>query len=697
MAGTTDSESRASIGCIRNRITNMPTTVNGALNERGNRHRDATDRRGLVVDLEHQLTGARAVVERQRQPLGVGEHVASQVEHHLLVEPRVDVVVNHRQAVLEAGDQQPSDHSNRQQLVAAEAVQRRQDVGQRPAAEHRVDDDGKRPGREQRGHHTEPDQTHRPRRQPAVRPQVGQDPPEVAEERPGVRGFAVAAEPHRSSTPTSSSRSPRSARRPAATRSRPSALSSSAASAPAEAIAHSHTANADQHRQHGSHRQRRHRLAGPGGAGRQQRQADGGAHHRRRHHRPDPAAQQLEPAAVLLDRHQHAGTAGGAARDLQVPAVVGAAADDAGAAATGGGLDPADPLLGRLPSLEPAGDPAPAGQRHAAAAAAAPGCQPQRQPAGQPRRRLGQMQRRHQRPQRRASHSVTARTQVRAGTGDAGVGGGHAHAHGQQRREHDRAAPHPRHQRQRRQHGQPHVPLGGARELGQHALGCLLRLEGAGAPGAVIDARRPHHAGAGAVVEAAGPGHVAAAVVALGPLALEQRLGLAVALLLPPVAADAAAAPMPDQRGRMEAQRQPLLLQPPAGVDVVAGDPELRIEAAHRQQVDATVGHVAAGDVLGLDVGHQHVHGPAGRVGDAGGDRPLVGGRDVGTADRGVVGGGEHGGQEPKPVRVGHGVVVNIGNDVSGGSGKAAVASRAEAAIVGADQPHVVAGGDARR
>ena len=154
---------------------------------------------------------------------------------------------------------------------------------------------------------------------------------------------------------------------------------------------------------------------------------------------------------------------------------------------------------------------------------------------------------------------------------------------------------------------------------------------------------------------------------------------------------------MPDQRRRVEAQRQPLLLQPPADVDVVAGDPELRVEAADRQQVGPAEGHVAAGDVLGLDVRHQHVHGSARGVGHAGGDRTLVGGRQVRAADRRVVATGERGARNRSQSRVGHGVVVDVGDDLADGGREAAVARGAEAAVLGADQAHVVAQRRSRR
>ena len=297
------------------------------------------------------------------------------------------------------------------------------------------------------------DQTQRRPPPAAVRPQVGQDPPEVAEERPGVRGFAVARGTSSLlhpgvEQPQPAQRAPAGGHPVAAPRRCPRAR-------PARRPRPSRTPTprADQHRQRRAvTASAGHRLAGPG----------------------EQAASSARPTAVRITG---AGTTGQIRQrsswsprpcsstatsmrappaappaDLQVPAVVGAAADDAGAAATGGGLDPADPLLGRLPALEPAGDPAPARQRacrscgcgarapapatagRPAAPPAGPGAAPPPAPAAP----------------RRAPRAV--RTQVRAGTGACRrQRGGHAACRdGQQRREHDRAAPHPRHQRQRR-------------------------------------------------------------------------------------------------------------------------------------------------------------------------------------------------------------------------------------------------------
>src|SRR5215213_3517539 len=114
------------------------------------------------------------------------------------------------------------------------------------------------------------------------------------------------------------------------------------------------------------------------------------------------------------------------------------------------------------------------------------------------------------------------------------------------------------------------------------------------------------------------------AVVALGPLALEQRLGLPVLELLLEVVAGRAAAMVPDDRAGAEAHGPAAVLQPPADVDVVTGDPELVVEAADLLQPVLPEGHVAGWDVRGDLIRQQHVDRPAGRVRDALGDVPVA-------------------------------------------------------------------------
>ena len=141
---------------------------------------------------------------------------------------------------------------------------------------------------------------------------------------------------------------------------------------------------------------------------------------------------------------------------------------------------------------------------------------------------------------------------------------------------------------------------------------------------------------------------------------------------------------MPDDCRGVKAERVTALLEPPADVDVVSCGPKLRIEAVDLEQRLPAVGHVAAGDVLGLGVRDENVDRPARRIRDAGGDRAVVGRRQVRAADGGVPGGVERLDEKVKPVRIGAGVIVEIGDDVAAGSGEAGIACGAEALVFGA-------------
>src|SRR5205085_1205759 len=128
----------------------------------------------------------------------------------------------------------------------------------------------------------------------------------------------------------------------------------------------------------------------------------------------------------------------------------------------------------------------------------------------------------------------------------------------------------------------------------------IQRLKRGRAPGAVIDAaaHREDRWHEPLAVQPADPRDVTDGVVLLGPLALEHRLGLAVVELLLPVRLDGVAAVMPDDSRGREPQLPTRVLDPPAEIDIIARNTELRIAAADRFERRAEERHVAAGDVL---------------------------------------------------------------------------------------------------
>jgi hypothetical protein len=95
---------------------------------------------------------------------------------------------------------------------------------------------------------------------------------------------------------------------------------------------------------------------------------------------------------------------------------------------------------------------------------------------------------------------------------------------------------------------------------------------------------------------------VAADVVFLRPLPLEECFRLAVVALLSPVGADRAPPVVPDNGRRAEAERPAAFPQPPADIDVITGDSELRVKAADCPKGVLAEPEVAAGDVLRFGV-----------------------------------------------------------------------------------------------
>ena len=147
---------------------------------------------------------------------------------------------------------------------------------------------------------------------------------------------------------------------------------------------------------------------------------------------------------------------------------------------------------------------------------------------------------------------------------------------------------------------------------------------------------------------------------------------------------------VPDHGGGAEAQRRATFLQPPARVHVVTRSTELRIEPADRLETGFAERHVASGDMLGLAVGQQDVNGPARRTRDALGDGSIARRGEVRSTHRGVRRAQEPSGEVGEPVRIGVGIVVEIGDDFAGGCIQARVARTGEATVLGPDQPAVV-------
>ena len=190
---------------------------------------------------------------------------------------------------------------------------------------------------------------------------------------------------------------------------------------------------------------------------------------------------------------------------------------------------------------------------------------------------------------------------------------------------------------------------------------------------------------------------MAGAVVFLGPLAGQQRLGATVAALLPDVRAYGIAAVVPDDRGRVEAQRPAAIAEAPANVDIVAGGSELRIESSDLPETSGAKRHVAARDVLGLPIRDEHVQRAARCVRDALCDRPVAGRRQVRPSHSRVRRGHERHREVREPVGIGTGVVVDVGDDLAARRPCSGIAGGGETAMSGVNQPALVLARDDRR
>ena len=317
----------------------------------------------------------------------------------------------------------------------------------------------------------------------------------------------------------------------------------------------------------------------------------------------------------------------------------------------------------------------------------APRGEPVREPAAQTRERLQHVQR-----GRKCAHAPPVVPRGSRGEVPAGAAGG-LHDHGthcedEQRERDEERSPQRAQARQPGQHRGQQEPLGHERQRGQGArLTLVERLERRSAPRAVVDvpfpAQRQREA---AAVDAAAPRDVADRVVPVRELAFQQRLGPAVPALLSPVGQHRVAPVVPDQGGRAEAERPARVLEPPADVDIVARGAKARVEPVYRAQRVGPERHVAAGYVLGLVVGEQHVHRTARRGGDALRDPSVVLRRQIRSADADVRGRREAARQVLEPVRIRVRIAVEVGDDVARCVIQAGVARAAQPSVLGADE-----------
>src|SRR3989454_12778778 len=214
----------------------------------------------------------------------------------------------------------------------------------------------------------------------------------------------------------------------------------------------------------------------------------------------------------------------------------------------------------------------------------------------------------------------------------------------------------------------------------------------------MVDSSQRAKKGCGVVaVHQAGPGHMARAVISMGPLSCQQRLGFAILALLPPVRANGVAAVVPDDSRWRESNRPAALPEPPAEVDIVASDAKLWIESADPPQALGAEGHVAPRDVLRLSIRGEHVNRPARGVRHEAGDETVARRRDVRPADRGVCRGEKARGEILEPVGIGVRVVVDVRDDLPSRRLQTDVARGGQAVLLSADDAYAKLAGDGRR
>ena len=149
--------------------------------------------------------------------------------------------------------------------------------------------------------------------------------------------------------------------------------------------------------------------------------------------------------------------------------------------------------------------------------------------------------------------------------------------------------------RQQREQADQQVPLGHQRQGPERARRAVVeRLEEVAPPGAVADAPRRRRANGAERTSGPPRRDGRRGCTCSGHFRSSSASALPYSDLLPEVAAHRARAGGAGRPRRAEADRPAPLLEPPADVDVVAGDPELRIEAADRLERLAPEGHVAA-------------------------------------------------------------------------------------------------------
>ncbi len=239
----------------------------------------------------------------------------------------------------------------------------------------------------------------------------------------------------------------------------------------------------------------------------------------------------------------------------------------------------------------------------------------------------------------------------------------------------------PEKRRQGQQAGKQ-VPFQGAGQHGPVGRPRLIKaLKQAGSECAPINNRFfQMQAAQGDAVQNPAPFAVPAAVEPVGVLEAQERLGFAIAGLLPQVSTRVPTPMVPHKSPWSEGDPVAGLLKPPTQIDIVPCLAISRVEAIDFQKDLAAKGHVAAGDVLRYLVAFQNVRGLARRCRHAG-RQPAVFRGKVGSAHPRCVRALKLVDQVRQPVGVGKTIRIRVGNDRAGGRPQAGVAGHAQTLV----------------
>src|SRR5262249_5977419 len=152
------------------------------------------------------------------------------------------------------------------------------------------------------------------------------------------------------------------------------------------------------------------------------------------------------------------------------------------------------------------------------------------------------------------------------------------------------------------------------------------------------------------------PADMTKCVAPLWPFNRKLGFRFAVAALLLPIGANRITAMMPHHSRRAKANRPPPILQSPTQIHVISRGAKTGVEAVDREERLFTVHHVAARNVLGNLIREQDVERITRRRGDAFGDEPVAGWRQIGTTDANVHRAVKGHRKISQPIAVGKGV-----------------------------------------